>query len=66
VLDRDYNAALNIANYYYIHQHLLFPVAESSAETLNACGEVVRPVFHQARLNESGRAAPRIAWDNCS
>ncbi|MHA2248085.1 MAG: RNA-guided endonuclease InsQ/TnpB family protein, partial [Candidatus Hodarchaeales archaeon] len=66
VLDRDYNAALNIANYYYIYQLLLFPVAESSAETLNACGEAVRPVFHQARVTESGRTAPKIAWDNCS
>ena len=57
VLDRDYNAALNVANYYYIYQ--LFPVAESSSETLNACGEAVRPVFHQARVAESGRTAPR-------
>ncbi|MFX1283393.1 MAG: RNA-guided endonuclease InsQ/TnpB family protein, partial [Promethearchaeota archaeon] len=60
VLDRDYNAALNIANYYYIHQHLLFPVAESSAETLNACGEVVRPVFHQV-LDRDYNAALNIA-----
>ncbi|MFX0151291.1 MAG: hypothetical protein ACFFAJ_10950 [Candidatus Hodarchaeota archaeon] len=29
-------------------------VAESSAETLNACGELVRPVYQQAHLNEAG------------
>jgi putative transposase len=59
VLDRDQNAALNVANYYAIYHFLLFPVAESSAETLNACGEVVRPALLQARVNESGRAAPK-------
>lgn len=32
-------------------------VAESSAETLNACGELVRPVYQQAHLNEAGRQA---------
>ena len=37
IIDRDQNAALNVANYYTIYQFLLFPVAESSAETLNAC-----------------------------
>ncbi|MHA2202754.1 MAG: RNA-guided endonuclease InsQ/TnpB family protein [Candidatus Hodarchaeales archaeon] len=61
-LDRDLNAALNLANYYYIYQILLFPVAESSAETLNACGEAVRPVYQQARVAESGRTAPKMAW----
>ncbi|MFW9904031.1 MAG: RNA-guided endonuclease InsQ/TnpB family protein [Candidatus Thorarchaeota archaeon] len=66
VFDRDYNAAVNLANYYYIHHRLLFPVAESSAETLNACGEVVSPVFRQARVNESGRTAPWMAYDTCS
>ncbi|PWI46812.1 transposase, partial [Candidatus Heimdallarchaeota archaeon B3_Heim] len=59
VLDRDQNAALNVANYYIIYQFLLFPVAESSAETLNACGEAVRPAFEQARNEESGRTAPK-------
>ena len=33
-------------------------VAESSAETLNACGETVRPADLPARLDESGRIAP--------
>ncbi|MHA2175404.1 MAG: hypothetical protein ACXACP_03610 [Candidatus Hodarchaeales archaeon] len=33
------------------------PVAESSAETLNACGEMVRPVYVQVHLDESGRQA---------
>ncbi|MHA2113606.1 MAG: hypothetical protein ACXAC6_18355 [Candidatus Hodarchaeales archaeon] len=33
------------------------PVAESSAETLNACGETIRPVNLQARLDEAGRQA---------
>ncbi|MFX0181865.1 MAG: hypothetical protein ACFE95_02185 [Candidatus Hodarchaeota archaeon] len=33
------------------------PVAESSAETLNACGETVRPTYRQARFCEPGRQA---------
>ncbi|MFX1536167.1 MAG: RNA-guided endonuclease InsQ/TnpB family protein [Promethearchaeota archaeon] len=41
--DRDSNAALNLAHYYYMFIHpQLHPVAESSAETLNACGDPVR------------------------
>ncbi len=64
VLDRDQNAALNVANYYTIYQFLLFSVAESSAETLNACGEVVRPASEQARVVESGRTAPRTVGDD--
>ncbi len=64
-LDRDQNAAFNIANYYAIYQDLLFSVAESSAETLNACGEAVRPAFQQARVAESGRTAPKTVWTNC-
>jgi len=63
VLDRDHNAALNIANYYYTYQPLLL-VAESSAETLNACGEAVRPAFKPARVVESGRTAPRTFKSN--
>ncbi len=66
ILDRDQNAAFNIANYYTIYQNQLFPVAESSAETLNACGEAVRPVLMQARVDESGRTAPRTICNNCS
>ncbi|PWI47325.1 transposase, partial [Candidatus Heimdallarchaeota archaeon B3_Heim] len=66
VLDRDQNAAFNVANYYTIYQFLLFPVAESSAETLNACGEVARPAFQQARVDESGRTAPRTVCNNFS
>jgi len=42
-LDRDYNAALNLENYYYLYQPVLGPVAESSAETINASGEGIRP-----------------------
>ncbi|MFX0185912.1 MAG: RNA-guided endonuclease InsQ/TnpB family protein [Candidatus Hodarchaeota archaeon] len=46
VLDRDYNAALNLENYYHKYKpQLTRNVAESSAETLNACGEVVRPML---------------------
>ncbi|MFX0206118.1 MAG: RNA-guided endonuclease InsQ/TnpB family protein [Candidatus Hodarchaeota archaeon] len=41
-LDRDYNASLNLENYYYIYQHLIDPVAQSSEETLNAGGESIR------------------------
>ncbi len=66
VLDRDQNAALNLANYYYIYLPLINSVAESSAETLNACGDAVSPVYHQARIHESGRTAPKIAWNHCS
>ena len=63
VLDRDQNAAFNLANYYAIYQFLLFPVAESSAETLNACGEAVRPASEQARVAEAGRTAPKTGWN---
>jgi putative transposase len=56
-IDRDQNAAFNIEAYYNIYQFLIFPVVESSAETLNACGETVRPDNVQARLDESGRQA---------
>ncbi len=64
VLDRDQNAAFNVANYYIIYQFLLSPVAESSAETLNACGEAVRPASEQARVDESGRTAPKTVCNN--
>jgi hypothetical protein len=64
-IDRDYNAALNLKQYFEIYVltqvSQVFSdnsVAESSAETLNACGETVRPVCLQARLDESGRQAP--------
>ncbi len=51
VIDRDLNAACNLLNYYQWHAPLLqmlvsssnIPVAVSSSETLNACGELVRP-----------------------
>ena len=49
VIDRDYNAALNLEQYFYqfvLSQVIsITPVAESSAETLNACGETVGPAF---------------------
>jgi len=61
-LDRDHNAALNLEQYFYSfilsQVSQVPPVAESSAETLNACGEAVRPVHFQARLDEAGRQAP--------
>ena len=42
-LDRDTNASINLEQYYYMFIHPRFhPVAESSAETLNACGEPIR------------------------
>ncbi len=43
---------------------LIIPVAESSAETLNACGEAVRPVNQQASVEEAGRNAPILTSDN--
>jgi transposase len=60
-LDRDHNAALNLEQYFYtfiLSQAIsLSPVAESSAETLKACEETVRPAYLQARLSEAGRQA---------
>ena len=49
----------------FIKQELLIvPVAESSAETLNACGEAVRPVYLQVRVVEAGRTALIPTGDN--
>ena len=45
-------------------ESLIIPVAGSSTETLNACGEAVRPVYQQARVEESGRTAPIPTGDN--
>ncbi|MFX0205905.1 MAG: RNA-guided endonuclease InsQ/TnpB family protein [Candidatus Hodarchaeota archaeon] len=60
-IDRDVNAAINLAHYFefFLLSQLIPvpPVTESSAETLNACGETVRPVNTQARLEEAGRQA---------
>ena len=60
-IDRDYNAALNLAQYFYqfIRSQViqLSTVASSSDETLNACEETVRPVSMQARHDEAGRQA---------
>ncbi len=44
-LDRDLNAALNLEQYYHcrLRLHYDHSVAGSLSETLNACGEVVRP-----------------------
>ncbi|MHA2232632.1 MAG: RNA-guided endonuclease InsQ/TnpB family protein [Candidatus Hodarchaeales archaeon] len=44
-LDRDLNAALNMEQYYHcrLFLHPGYSVAGSLSETLNACGEVVRP-----------------------
>ncbi|MFQ5976522.1 MAG: RNA-guided endonuclease InsQ/TnpB family protein [Candidatus Heimdallarchaeota archaeon] len=44
-LDRDLNAALNMAQYYHCRLYLQpgYSVAGSLSETLNACGEAVRP-----------------------
>ena len=51
LIDRDLNAARNLVNYYHWHtpnirqphDTSLSSVAVSSSETLNACGELVRP-----------------------
>ncbi|MFQ5979812.1 MAG: RNA-guided endonuclease InsQ/TnpB family protein [Candidatus Heimdallarchaeota archaeon] len=45
MLDRDFNAALNLEQYYHsqLYLHPNYPVAGSLSETLNACGEAVRP-----------------------
>ncbi len=44
-LDRDFNAALNMEQYYHCRLYLQpnYAVAGSLSETLNACGEVIRP-----------------------
>lgn len=53
-IDRDYNAALNLVQYFYMfifyQVSSLLPVTESSAETLNASGEAVRPTHHRRAL----------------
>jgi len=68
-LDRDYNAALNLKQYFYffvLPQVIpVIPVAESSAETLNACREMVRPVDIRARLDDAGRQALTKTGHNC-
>jgi len=64
-LNRDVNASLNVANYYYIYQPLIDSVAASSAETLNACGETVRPAQKRARVEEAGRTASMTDGDSC-
>ena len=60
--DRDYNAALNLEQYFnmFILSQVthLSSVATSSEETLNACGKAVRPESVQVRLDEAGRQAP--------
>ena len=67
--DRDHNAALNLQQYFYsfilwqVNSHSY--VAESSAETLNACGELIRPTYQQAHLNEAGRQALSQTGHNC-
>jgi putative transposase len=66
IIDRDQNAALNLANYVTIYHPLLSSVAESSTETLNACGKAVRPALKQARLVESGSPAPLTNCNNLS
>ena len=51
VIDRDLNAACNLINYYNWHASIIQPllnssdnpVAVSSPETLNACGELISP-----------------------
>ncbi|MFX0209201.1 MAG: RNA-guided endonuclease InsQ/TnpB family protein [Candidatus Hodarchaeota archaeon] len=60
-LDRDYNAALNLENYYYIYQPLLAPVAASSEETINACREPVRLLKekHGSRKQEDCTVIPK-------
>jgi len=50
-IDRDFNAACNLVNYYHWNAPIIhslsdpchYIVAESFPETLNACGELVRP-----------------------
>ncbi|MFQ5979335.1 MAG: hypothetical protein ACE5OZ_14500 [Candidatus Heimdallarchaeota archaeon] len=58
-LDRDFNAALNMEQYYHCHLYLHpdYSVAGSLSETLNACGEVVRPedFRHASRKQEISR-----------
>ena len=57
--------AMAVENYYTIYRPLIDSVTESSAETLNASGETVRPAPEQARLDEAGRQALMRTRDNC-
>jgi putative transposase len=62
-LDRDLNASLNLAQYYsmFIHPNL-HPVAESSAETLNAWGEPIRlPTGSTARRSKKKATNAQIS-----
>jgi len=60
-LDRDYNAALNLENYYYTYRPLLKTVAESSAETINAGGEAVRPT-QRGRASMKQETQCHLPW----
>jgi len=66
-IDRDFNASLNLEQYFYMFVYpQLDPVAPSSEETLNAGGETVRPAHQQARLDEAGNVAPKSDVDKLS
>lgn len=76
VIDRDYNAAINLEQYFYMFilptlksekksKKQYSSVAKSSVETLNAGGETVRPVEKQARLEETGKQASLSSWNIC-
>jgi putative transposase len=62
-IDRDLNASINLEQYYYMFIHSkLHPVAESSAETKNACGEPIRlPTGSTARRNKKKAANVQIS-----
>ncbi|MHA2231035.1 MAG: RNA-guided endonuclease InsQ/TnpB family protein [Candidatus Hodarchaeales archaeon] len=66
-LDRDLNAALNMEQYYHcrLYLHPGYSVAGSLSETLNACGEMVRPdgFRHTSRKQETSRNHEERAID---
>ncbi|MFQ5977269.1 MAG: RNA-guided endonuclease InsQ/TnpB family protein [Candidatus Heimdallarchaeota archaeon] len=67
-LDRDLNAALNIEQYYHCRTYLQpgYSVAGSLSETLNACGEAVRPEGFRrtSRKQEISRNNDKRAMDD--
>ena len=52
------------ADNYINNQSLIILVTESSSETLNSCGEMISPVYHQEHVDHAGRTAPKPTGNN--
>lgn len=66
VLDRDINASRNLRWYYtvYYATYNNYTVANSLSETLNACGESIRPVTHSSDRHGSAKQEQNTKVDN--